>query len=101
MADHAGSSASQGQISSSSVHSSNKFRAYAREIDKALKFFETTNEWADLISALSKLCKALQQSSKNFSEVPKSVIVAKRLSQCLHPALPSGFYCYPSIYLIK
>ena len=34
----------------------------------------------------------LQVFSQNakFGDIPKSVTVAKRLSQCLHPALPMG-----------
>lgn len=41
---------------------SSKYRSYVAAVDKALKAFEATNEWADLISALGKLsrvCHAL------------------------------------------
>ena len=34
-----------------------KFKAYAVAVDKALKGFEYSSEWADLISALAKLIK--------------------------------------------
>jgi len=34
-----------------------KYRQYINAIDKALKNFETSSEWADLISALGKLNK--------------------------------------------
>lgn len=34
-----------------------KYRMYVAAIDKALKNFEYTSEWADLISALGKLNK--------------------------------------------
>lgn len=34
-----------------------KYRAYMANIDKALKNFEYSSEWADLISALGKLNK--------------------------------------------
>ncbi|KAE9552234.1 hypothetical protein FO519_004543 [Halicephalobus sp. NKZ332] len=84
-------SASTGSVASN-IQATSKYRAYATAVDKALKSFESTTEWADLISALGKLCKVLQTNSKNFNDVPKSVIVAKRLSQCLHPALPSGVH---------
>lgn len=36
---------------------SSKYRAYVAAVDKALKAFEATNEWADLISALAKLSR--------------------------------------------
>ena len=35
-----------------------KYRAYVSQVEKALKAFEYTSEWADLISALGKLNKA-------------------------------------------
>lgn len=34
-----------------------KYRSYVSAIDKVLKHFESTSEWADLISALGKLNK--------------------------------------------
>jgi hypothetical protein len=34
-----------------------KYRNYVQQIDKALKGFEYTSEWADLVSALGKLNK--------------------------------------------
>lgn len=37
------------------MNSDNKYRQYALAIDKALKSFEYTSEWADLVNALGKL----------------------------------------------
>lgn len=34
-----------------------KYRTYVQQIDKALKGFEYTSEWADLVNALGKLNK--------------------------------------------
>ena len=34
-----------------------KYRSYTNQIEKALKNFESTSEWADLISALTRLNK--------------------------------------------
>ncbi|VDK46299.1 unnamed protein product [Anisakis simplex] len=68
-----------------------KYRAYVAAVDKALRAFETTNEWADLISALGKLSRVFHSNAK-FGDIPKPVTVAKRLSQCLHPALPHGVH---------
>ena len=49
------------------------------------------SEWADFISFLSRLLKTLQGAPK-FNAIPHKLIVAKRLSQCLNPALPSGVH---------
>ncbi|CEF66277.1 Protein dopey-1 [Strongyloides ratti] len=73
------------------IHNSSKYKNYVSQVDKALKAFECTNEWPDLISALSKLAKVFSSNAK-FNDIPKPVTVAKRLSQCLHPALPSGVH---------
>lgn len=37
-----------------------KYRVYLQNIDKSLKNFEYSSEWADLISALGKLNKVSQ-----------------------------------------
>ncbi|KAL3101676.1 hypothetical protein niasHT_024809 [Heterodera trifolii] len=76
----------------SSHQNSSKYRAYASAVDKALKSFESTTEWADLIAALGKLGKVFASNSKSFNDIPNPLTVAKRLSQCLHPALPSGVH---------
>jgi hypothetical protein len=39
------------------LNSDNKFRNYVSSIEKALKNFESSTEWADLISSLNKLKK--------------------------------------------
>nr|XP_061805554.1 protein dopey-1-like isoform X2 [Nerophis lumbriciformis] len=68
-----------------------KYRNYVAAVDKALKSFEYSSEWADLISALGKLNKVLQNNAK-YQVVPKKLTIGKRLAQCLHPALPSGVH---------
>ncbi|XP_062464262.1 protein dopey-1 isoform X3 [Pezoporus occidentalis] len=68
-----------------------KYRNYVAAVDKALKNFEYSSEWADLISALGKLNKVLQNNAK-YQVVPKKLTVGKRLAQCLHPALPGGVH---------
>lgn len=42
-----------------------KYRVYMSNIDKALKNFEYSSEWADLISALGKLNKVSSLSVVN------------------------------------
>lgn len=67
------------------------FKRYQASIEKALSKFESVAEWADFISFLTRLLKALQ-STTQFHAIPNKLVVAKRLSQCLNPALPSGVH---------
>ncbi|XP_054721369.1 protein dopey-1-like [Uloborus diversus] len=68
-----------------------RYRSYISAVDKALKNFEYTSEWADLISALGKLNKVLLSNVK-YSVIPRRITISKRLAQCMHPALPSGVH---------
>ncbi|KAF4532766.1 hypothetical protein B566_EDAN003546 [Ephemera danica] len=68
-----------------------KYRAYMSSVDKALRSFEYTSEWADLISALGKLNKVLLANTK-FPVIPRRIKISKRLAQCMHPVLPSGVH---------
>ena len=60
-------------------------------VDKALKSFEYTTEWADLIAALGKLNKVLLAHMR-YPIIPRRIVISKRLAQCMHPALPSGVH---------
>ncbi|XP_023228488.1 protein dopey-1-like [Centruroides sculpturatus] len=73
------------------LFSDSRYRSYVTAVDKALKSFEYTSEWADLISALGKLNKVLLSNVK-YSVIPKRITISKRLAQCMHPALPSGVH---------
>ncbi|KAK7924866.1 protein dopey [Apiospora marii] len=69
------------------------YRKYASGVERALSLFDTAlEEWADYISFLSRLLKALQARHSSFSTIPSKALVAKRLSQCLNPSLPSGVH---------
>ncbi|PHH72009.1 hypothetical protein CDD82_6219 [Ophiocordyceps australis] len=69
------------------------YRRYAAGVDKALSLFESAlEEWADYISFLNKLLKALQARPSSLTAIPSKTLVAKRLSQCLNPSLPSGVH---------
>ncbi|XP_050425290.1 protein dopey-1 homolog isoform X2 [Adelges cooleyi] len=68
-----------------------KYRMYVNAVDKALKSFEYTSEWADLISALGKLNKVLLSYTR-YPVVPRGIKISKRLAQCMHHALPSGVH---------
>ena len=61
------------------------------QIDRALKAFESTTEWADLIAALDKLNKVLLAHMK-YPIIPRRIVISKRLQQCMHHALPSGVH---------
>ncbi|CDI96745.1 protein dopey 1 [Echinococcus multilocularis] len=76
----------------SGLESDPKYRSYSVAIDKCLKSFEYSNEWADLISSLVRLIKLIQQYDR-YDVIPKKRLLGKRLAQCLHPALPPGVHC--------
>ena len=44
-----------------------------------------------MIGFLARLSKVLQQHAE-YSSIPRKLIVAKRLAQCLNPALPAGVH---------
>lgn len=89
-----------------------KYRSYMSLVDKALKAFEYTTEWADLIAALGKLNKVSEKFKFYFNSktkahihffqvlvahtkypiIPRRIVISKRLAQCMHPALPSGVH---------
>ncbi|KAI5778510.1 Dopey, N-terminal-domain-containing protein [Geopyxis carbonaria] len=70
-----------------------KYKRFSTSIDRALALFEGNNlqEWADYISFLGRLLKALQ-SHPSLPLIPSKSIVAQRLAQCLNPRLPSGVH---------
>ncbi|KAJ3572176.1 hypothetical protein NP233_g3254 [Leucocoprinus birnbaumii] len=68
-----------------------KYKKYVQQVEKCLNSFDNVHEWADCIAFLKQLLKTLQ-SYMQFKEIPKKLIVAKRLSQCLNPALPTGVH---------
>ncbi|KAG5926408.1 hypothetical protein E4U42_003355 [Claviceps africana] len=69
------------------------YRRYALAVEKTLAAFDTAlEEWADYIAFLNKLLKILQARPTSSRAIPAKALVAKRLSQCLNPALPSGVH---------
>lgn len=87
-----------------------KYRRYVAALEKCLQSFESVNEWADVISFLSRLGKVqfttidfglfislisffkVFNSFPSFKEIPFKLNLAKRLAQCLNPALPAGVH---------
>ncbi|KAI0067974.1 hypothetical protein BV25DRAFT_1896308 [Artomyces pyxidatus] len=68
-----------------------KYKKYTQQVERCLNSFDNVHEWADFIAFLKQLLKTLQ-AYMQFKEVPRKIVVAKRLSQCLNPALPSGVH---------
>ncbi|RYO25571.1 Protein dopey [Alternaria tenuissima] len=69
------------------------FRRYAAGVERALALWDTAQqEWADYISFLGRLLKALQAHPPEIPAIPHSDTVALRLAQCLNPTLPSGVH---------
>lgn len=68
-----------------------EYRKYAQLVDKTLASFDSVSDWADFITFLAKLLKALTLYP-NYTTIPHTLIVAKRLAQCLNPALPTGVH---------
>ncbi|QRW09045.1 hypothetical protein RhiLY_08044 [Ceratobasidium sp. AG-Ba] len=68
-----------------------KYKKYVSQVDKCLATFDNVHEWADFIAFLTKLLKAFQ-SFMQYKEIPRKLVVAKRLAQCLNPALPNGVH---------
>ncbi|KAL9122415.1 MAG: hypothetical protein Q9187_001035 [Circinaria calcarea] len=69
------------------------YRRYASGVERVLSLFDTAfEEWADYISFLGRLLKALQAKPAGIDDIPHKALVARRLSQCLNPVLPSGVH---------
>ncbi|EWC46743.1 hypothetical protein DRE_03988 [Drechslerella stenobrocha 248] len=82
-----------------------QFKKYAAGVERALALFENTlQEWADYISFLSRLHKAIQ-ANHSLAVIPAKSVVSKRLAQCLNMRLPSGVHqkaleVYSSVFSI-
>ncbi|KAF8167553.1 Dopey, N-terminal-domain-containing protein [Crassisporium funariophilum] len=68
-----------------------KYKKYVQQVEKCLNSFDNVHEWADCIAFLKQMLKTFQ-SYMQFKEIPRKLIVAKRLAQCLNPALPTGVH---------
>jgi hypothetical protein len=82
---------------SDDVSLSSKDKRYLQLVEKALSSFDTLEEWADYIAFLSRLHKSLQLSDEpkgrhKISWIPRSSLVAQKLSLCLSSRLPNGVH---------
>ncbi|TFY63318.1 hypothetical protein EVJ58_g3324 [Rhodofomes roseus] len=68
-----------------------KYKKYTQQVERCLNSFDSVHEWADFISFLKQLLKTFE-AYQQFKEIPRKLVVAKRLSQCLNPALPTGVH---------
>ena len=95
-----------------------EWHKFAQSVDRTLQSFDSVSEWADFITFLGKLlkvghCRGMPrppactdksaplaynripqclQAYPTFAYVPHKLVVAKRLAQCLNPALPTGVH---------
>ena len=73
------------------LSSDSRYRQFKDEAAACLLQFERAQEWADLIRYLLRLQKILGRYD-TLPIIPDKVLFAKRLYQCLNPALPSGVH---------
>ncbi|PIA13206.1 hypothetical protein COEREDRAFT_20458, partial [Coemansia reversa NRRL 1564] len=64
---------------------------YVQLVERNLQSFEYVGEWADVTAFLTKLGRSFEMYGR-FATVPHKETVAKRLAQCLNPALPTGVH---------
>ncbi|KAG6841563.1 hypothetical protein C0991_009598 [Blastosporella zonata] len=83
--------ASERAAAQRSFASDPKYKKFTQQVEKCLNSFDNVHEWADCIAFLKQLLKTFQ-SYMQFKEIPRKLIVSKRLSQCLNPALPTGVH---------
>ncbi|ODV87484.1 hypothetical protein CANARDRAFT_194233 [[Candida] arabinofermentans NRRL YB-2248] len=71
-----------------------KEKKYIAAIERALSAFDSVDEWADYISYLSKLQKALQSNPEPSINhwIPHDFEISQTLSRCLSSKLPSGVH---------
>ncbi|AOA61883.1 Endosome to Golgi transport protein [Komagataella phaffii CBS 7435] len=68
-------------------------KKYLSNVQKTIASFASVVEWADYISFLGRLQKALQSNpSKDTHWIPEAYQVSKLLSQCLSNTLPNGVH---------
>ncbi|KAJ1722421.1 hypothetical protein LPJ53_003147 [Coemansia erecta] len=68
-----------------------KYQKYVQLVERNLQSFEYVNEWADVTAFLTKLGKSFELYAQ-YPVIPHKETVAKRLAQCLNPALPTGVH---------
>ncbi|KAJ9069085.1 hypothetical protein DSO57_1022104 [Entomophthora muscae] len=68
-----------------------KFIKFTAVVERTLTGFEAVAEWADVSSFLNKLLKSFE-AYPQFNTIPHKLLLAKRLAQCLNPALPTGVH---------
>ncbi|KAJ2395335.1 hypothetical protein GGI23_004345, partial [Coemansia sp. RSA 2559] len=68
-----------------------KYHKYVQLVERNLQSFDYVSEWADVTAFLTKLGRSFEIYAK-FPAIPHKETVAKRLAQCLNPALPTGVH---------
>ncbi|GJJ70854.1 hypothetical protein EMPS_03204 [Entomortierella parvispora] len=68
-----------------------RYKKYVQLVERNLQSFDNVNEWADVNPFLLKIMRSFQ-AYPQYTVIPRSLTVAKRLAQCLNPALPAGVH---------
>lgn len=68
-----------------------RYKKYVQLVERNLQSFDSVNEWADVNPFLLKIMRSFQ-AYPQYTVIPRSLTVAKRLAQCLNPALPAGVH---------
>ncbi|KAF9137838.1 hypothetical protein BGX30_009855 [Mortierella sp. GBA39] len=68
-----------------------RYKKYIQLVERNLQSFDNVNEWADVNPFLLKIMRSFQ-AYPQYTVIPRSLTVAKRLAQCLNPALPAGVH---------
>ncbi|KAG0266708.1 hypothetical protein DFQ27_009484 [Actinomortierella ambigua] len=68
-----------------------RYKKYVQLVERNLQSFDNVNEWADVNPFLSKIMRSFQ-AYPQYTVIPRTLTVAKRLAQCLNPALPAGVH---------
>ncbi|KAI9892983.1 MAG: hypothetical protein M1814_000867 [Vezdaea aestivalis] len=69
------------------------YRKFAANIKETLNSFDAKlQDWADYISFLNRLLKAIHAHPSNVSILPSKSVISQRLAQCMVPTLPNGVH---------
>uniref|UniRef100_A0A1I8G8L0 Dopey_N domain-containing protein n=1 Tax=Macrostomum lignano TaxID=282301 RepID=A0A1I8G8L0_9PLAT len=79
-----------------------RYRNYSSDMEKILRQFENTSDWADTIPLLVRLTKTII-ANRQYELIPHKLMLCKRLAQCLHQNMPSGVHektleCYSAVF---
>jgi hypothetical protein len=72
--------------------------SYITQVDRCLKYFESTTEWADLIAALSKLNRVLQAHMK-YPIIPRRIVIRSNFSTPLFTVVKYDYFLVVALFI--